>query len=131
MNKISKLKELAAKATPGPWKWFTSNSYNRLSSIPGGKDGDIVSAFKATDGWPCLSVSQQNMAFIEEFNPATVLMLLSKLEEAEQQTEELGEGMLKWMNRAKEAEEELDRRDKEAGESFAYHYRYAGGEIAE
>ncbi|AWQ50469.1 hypothetical protein B1A42_18495 [Serratia marcescens] len=67
-------------ATPGPWEWFTSNSIARLSSTPSGKDGDVLSAFRAFDGVPCVSVSQRDMAFIAAANPAVVIALLAELE---------------------------------------------------
>ncbi|CVF69571.1 ead/Ea22-like family protein [Serratia marcescens] len=79
-NKLSELKAAAMAATPGPWEWFTSNSMARLSSTPSGKDGDVLSAFRASDGVPCVSVSQRDMAFIAAANPAAVLELLAELE---------------------------------------------------
>lgn len=80
MDKFSELKSAAMAATPGPWEWFTSNSMARLSSIPSGKDGDVLSAFRAADGVPCVSVSQRDMAFIAAANPAVTLALLAELE---------------------------------------------------
>lgn len=50
--------------TPYPWKWFTSNSHNRLSSEVTGKDGDVIHAFKASDGMICVNVNQRDMAVI-------------------------------------------------------------------
>ncbi|WP_254303162.1 hypothetical protein [Rahnella sp. BCC 1045] len=50
--------------TPYPWKWFTSNSHNRLSSEVTGKDGDVIHAFKASDGMVCVNVSQWDMPVI-------------------------------------------------------------------
>lgn len=74
------LKELAQLATPWPWKWFTSNSHNRLSSVPSGKDGDVISAFKAVDGVACVSVSRADMAFIEAAHPGAVIELITSNE---------------------------------------------------
>ncbi|MBK4723942.1 ead/Ea22-like family protein [Pantoea agglomerans] len=81
--KTQQLKELAQRATPWPWKWFTSNSHNRLSSVPSGKDGDVISAFKAVDGVACVSVSRADMAFIEAAHPGAVITLIERLEAAE------------------------------------------------
>lgn len=88
-NKLSELKAAAMAATPGPWKWFTSNSMARLSSTPSGKDGDVISAFRASDGVPCVSVSQSDMAFIAAANPAAVLALLAELEARDKRIAEL------------------------------------------
>ncbi len=85
MDKFSELKSAAMAATPGPWQWFTSNSMARLSSTPSGKDGDVLSAFRASDGVPCVSVSQYDMAFIAAANPAVVLELLAELEAKDEQ----------------------------------------------
>lgn len=77
------LKELAQRATAWPWKWFTGNSHNRLSSVPSGKDGDVISAFKAVDGVACVSVSRADMAFIEAAHPGVVIDLIARMETAE------------------------------------------------
>lgn len=83
------LKILAQQATPWSWKWFTSNSHNRLSSVASGKDGDVISAFKAADGAACVSISQDDMAFIEAAHPGAVLELIERLETAERERDEL------------------------------------------
>ena len=44
------LRDLHAAATKGPWRWWTSNSHQRLSSDATGKDGDVLSAYRAKDG---------------------------------------------------------------------------------
>ncbi|HHT0933681.1 TPA: ead/Ea22-like family protein [Serratia marcescens] len=85
MDKFSELKAAAMDATLGPWEWFTSNSMARLSSTPSGKDGDVLSAFRASDGVPCVSVSQRDMAFIAAANPAVILALLAELEAKDEQ----------------------------------------------
>ncbi|ASL91586.1 hypothetical protein BVG94_02500 [Serratia marcescens] len=89
MDKFSELKSAAVAATPGPWEWFTSNSMARLSSTPSGKDGDVLSAFRASDGVPCVSVSQRDMAFIAAANPAVILALLAELEVKDERIGEL------------------------------------------
>ncbi|MDX6839774.1 hypothetical protein [Hafnia paralvei] len=77
MSKYDDLEVKAKAATGGEWQWFTSNSHNRLSSLESGKDGDVISAFKAVDGMACVSVSKPNMAFIASANPQTVLEQLT------------------------------------------------------
>lgn len=36
--------------TPGPWKWWTSNSFLRLSSQATGKDGGVIDSYVMKDG---------------------------------------------------------------------------------
>jgi hypothetical protein len=39
--------------TPGPWKWWTSCSFRRLSSEATGRDGDVLHAVtQRSDGHP-------------------------------------------------------------------------------
>ena len=41
------------KTTPGPWRWWTSCSFRRLSSEATGRDGDVLSAVtQRSDGHP-------------------------------------------------------------------------------
>lgn len=50
--------------TPGPWQWWTSNSFLRLSSQATGKDGDVIDSFKMSDGATSLSVKVDDMHLI-------------------------------------------------------------------
>lgn len=52
------------KGTPGPWKWFTSNSHMRLSSLATGRDGDVVHAYTSADGMPVVNVKWQDAELI-------------------------------------------------------------------
>lgn len=41
------------KTTPGPWRWWTSCSFRRLSSEATGRDGDVLHAVtQRSDGHP-------------------------------------------------------------------------------
>lgn len=51
------------KHTPGPWEWWTSNSFLRLSS-QGGKDGGVIDSYKMSDGHTSLSVKYADMSLI-------------------------------------------------------------------
>lgn len=53
------------KHTPGPWQWWTSNSFLRLSSQATGKDGDVIDSFSMSDGATSLSVKVADMHLIE------------------------------------------------------------------
>ncbi len=52
------------RGTPGPWEWWTSNSFLRLSSKATGKDGDVIDSFKMSDGQTSLSVKVDDMHLI-------------------------------------------------------------------
>ena len=50
--------------TPGPWEWWTSNSFLRLSSKTTGRDGDVIDSFCMSDGATSLSVKADDMNLI-------------------------------------------------------------------
>lgn len=50
--------------TPGPWKWWTSNSFLRLSSQATGKDGGVIDSYVMKDGHSSLIVSKEDMNLI-------------------------------------------------------------------
>lgn len=52
------------EGTPGPWEWWMSNSFLRLSSKTTGKDGDVIDSFKMNDGHTSLAVKSDDMALI-------------------------------------------------------------------
>lgn len=52
-------------STPGPWEWWTSNSWRRLRSNPSnGRDVGVCVPFVASDGHADLEVSSADMALI-------------------------------------------------------------------
>ncbi|KAA0473376.1 hypothetical protein [Klebsiella variicola] len=53
------------KGTPGPWEWWTSNGFLRLSSKVTGKDGGVIDSTVMRDGHPTLVVKKEDMALIE------------------------------------------------------------------
>ncbi|HFE0235306.1 TPA: hypothetical protein ACF8KN_004142 [Salmonella enterica] len=50
--------------TPGPWQWWTSNSFLRLSSQSTGKDGGVIDTYVMKDGHSSLIVSKEDMNLI-------------------------------------------------------------------
>lgn len=53
-----------SRTTPGPWEWWTSNSWRRLVHQDGGTQLPVVMPMIARDGHPDLVVNQANMALI-------------------------------------------------------------------
>jgi hypothetical protein len=76
-------RELLAKAraaTPGRWRWWTSNSWRRLTA-DGGQEGGVLCPYVSrSDGHPDISVTDEDMAHIEAAQPATVVKLLEEIE---------------------------------------------------
>ncbi|MFB1777350.1 hypothetical protein ACEY8N_05825 [Salmonella enterica subsp. enterica] len=51
--------------TPGPWQWWKSNSFLRLSSQATGKDGGVIlPSYVMKDGHSSLIVSKEDMNLI-------------------------------------------------------------------
>lgn len=76
--RLADLRALAEKATPN-WKWWTSNSWLRLSGGPRGreKDGGVICPFVSrSDGHPSLIVSDDDRSYIEAVSPERILELL-------------------------------------------------------
>lgn len=63
MIDLKPIRERLKKASAGPWEWWTSNSFRRLSG-PDGKDGGIAYATVARDGQPDISIREDDMEFI-------------------------------------------------------------------
>jgi hypothetical protein len=51
------------KHTNGPWTWWTSNSFKRLTGGDG-KDGGVLTPSIASDGHPILSVREDDERLI-------------------------------------------------------------------
>lgn len=66
-DELSQIEARTRRATPGPWRWWTSNSFRRLlSSDPSGKDGDVLSGtIQRSDGHPDVLVSEDDASFIQ------------------------------------------------------------------
>lgn len=77
-EQFAELERLARAASPGPWEYQTSNGWHRVGTSAanrGRSDGDVVANSAATPA---------NMAFIAAANPSTVLALLDRIAEQEQ-----------------------------------------------
>jgi hypothetical protein len=57
---------MTTRHTPGPWRWWTSNSYSRLSSDATGKDGDVMRCYVSRhDGVGTIEVGEADAVLIE------------------------------------------------------------------
>jgi hypothetical protein len=66
------------EATPLPWRWWTSNSFRRLTGEANSRDrrdGSVLSPLVAGDGHPDCAISAADMALIEEGVNAMPLLL--------------------------------------------------------
>ena len=53
------------KHTPGPWEWWTSNSWRRLHAVGSrGESPSVLAPTVASDGHPDLIVSEADMQLI-------------------------------------------------------------------
>ena len=81
MNKtptVIRARALLKAASPWPWKWWTSNSWRRLSS--GDKDGNVLCPIVARDGHPDLAIKDEDAALIEQA-PMLIHTLCVEVEE--------------------------------------------------
>lgn len=56
---------MASDFTPGPWKWWTSNSWKRLMAEWGGHTQPVIEPTVAPDGHPDCIVSEADMALLQ------------------------------------------------------------------
>lgn len=100
MGDYSKLQELAEAAGLVDWKWWTSNSFLRLTTESKGRygaDGDAISAYRDSVQCP-----EAYRSFIEKASPAAIGELITRNKEladeltvVEFQKKILGEGLRK------------------------------------
>ncbi len=55
---------MSGEHTPGPWRWWTSNSWRRLKHDDRGITQNVLEPYVCRDGHPDLSVSAADMALI-------------------------------------------------------------------
>ena len=79
---LDELERLAKAATPGPWEWWTSNSFLRLSG-PDGRDGGVLYACNIRNEYATVVVSEADLRFIAEARTA-LPALIARIRELEQ-----------------------------------------------
>lgn len=85
-EQLAEWERLATAATPGPWRWWTSNSFRRLSSDADMKDGGVLCAVvQHSDGHPDVFCSEADRAFIAAARTAVPALIeeLRRLREAQ------------------------------------------------
>ncbi|HFW4208434.1 TPA: ead/Ea22-like family protein [Salmonella enterica subsp. enterica serovar Reading] len=92
------LREVAEKATKGPWKVF-SDIDTKTFSIHTPRDKRCENVIK-WGGFDCQPNAEANAEFIAAFNPKVVLALLDELEAAESQNGYLREQRDEWERKA-------------------------------
>ncbi|MCT9017121.1 hypothetical protein N6G05_26580 [Cupriavidus gilardii] len=80
---LDELERLAKAATPGPWEWWTSNSFLRLSG-PDGRDGGVLYACNIRNEYATVVVSEADRRFIAEARTA-LPALIARIRELEQE----------------------------------------------
>lgn len=77
---MTDLKKLAEAATPGPWKWWTSNSWKRLKRDHYGNHENVLEPIVCSDKHPDLIILDVDMEYIAAANPQKILELLQEVE---------------------------------------------------
>ncbi|MCT9017129.1 hypothetical protein N6G05_26620 [Cupriavidus gilardii] len=80
---LDELGRLAKAATPGPWEWWTSNSFLRLSGSDG-RDGGVLYACNIRNEYATVVVSEADRRFIAEARTA-LPALIARIRELEQE----------------------------------------------
>lgn len=73
----------ARAASPGPWKWWTSNSNRRLTGADGRDGGVLCAIVNFRDGVPDVHCSEVDRARIAACSPDVVIALVDRLQRAE------------------------------------------------
>lgn len=77
---LAAMEAAAREATGGRWHWWTSCSWRRLRSESGRETLNVLMPFTSrSDGHPDMSVSAEDMHFIETCQPDAVLQLCAAL----------------------------------------------------
>lgn len=71
---LARWETATSNASRGPWEWWTSCSFRRLSGADG-KDGGVLRAVVYQDGQPEIECTEEDMDFIEEARDAMPRLL--------------------------------------------------------
>jgi len=93
--------------TPGPWKWWTSNSWRRLRHDGRGITVSVIEPFVARDGHPDLDVSEEDMAHLARCSPDNIAAIIAGYREMDRQRKECASEAISATTRYQDAENEL------------------------
>lgn len=93
---LEAIQKIWDRATPGPWEWWTSNSWRRLKQVLFSSLDDMVSSttnvlepvVSRADGHPDLSISQADMDAIEAA-PTHIVWLVDRVQKLEAELDEV------------------------------------------
>lgn len=104
----AELARLAEAATPGPWEWWSSCSHWRLTGADR-RDGGVISATKASDGFPLVVCNEDDRAFIAAARSAVPALIA--------EVAALREDRDQWRNWYRKASVEINAQDDRATEA--------------
>lgn len=82
---LDELERLAKAATPGPWEWWTSNSFLRLTGADR-RDGGVLYACNIRNEYATVVVSEADRRFIAEARTA-LPALIARIRELERRAD--------------------------------------------
>lgn len=125
---ITELKELAEKATPGPW-FVVGQPWNPKADfiVAGSEDPHVGQYVADTEDFDGEGRNvQENAAYIAAANPAAILELIAKLEEAQAQMERQKDEWLSWEAKRRDLEKAAAQLENAQGEIRALRATEAG-----
>ena len=125
---ITELKELAEKATPGPWEWDgDASNYDPENEAPWLAQAPWTSRdSKNVLMGTIKAVRAEDAAYIAAANPAAILELIAKLEEAQAQMERQKDEWLSWEAKRRDLEKAAAKLEDAQGEIRALRATEAG-----
>lgn len=92
-TRIADVKKKALEATPGPWNWWTSNSWRRLKRYDRGITQNVLEPYVCRDGHPDLSISEEDMAYIAAASPDLILAMAAEIDRLTAQLDKAREAL--------------------------------------
>lgn len=127
MTDLKKLREMAEKATPGPWKCAGGiYVYSGDTMVADNNDETALVRARGVGGGMSREQQEANVEFVSAANPETVIALLDRIEKLEAQLKEANEvaefygDEKNWMTTRKDELHEARMTIAQDAESFGY-----------